>query len=76
MKVIAVSDRLRCRSTFMEQFEKVVRARPDVFALREKDLGGKDYLALAEKVSGLCRTEGVGFCVNGNPGTVAELRAG
>ncbi len=57
-KIICVTNRVLCE-TFLRQIEAVAGAHVDGIILREKDLSGVEYEALAAKVVKLCETYGV-----------------
>lgn len=62
--IIAVTDRNKSLRPFMEQFELIASARPDMIILREKDLTENEYLELAKECQIICSKNDVRMCVN------------
>jgi len=58
-EVIAVTNRLLCKTDFMEQIEKIARAGVSSMILREKDLPPDEYEALARQAMEICGRYGV-----------------
>lgn len=52
--IIAVTNRHLCQGDFIEQIEKIARAKPHALLLREKDLPEAQYLELALTCNEIC----------------------
>lgn len=56
--LLIITNRSLCQEDFLCRIEKLAKAHPKGIILREKDLSGTAYKALAEKVLGICRQHG------------------
>lgn len=65
--IICVTNRLLCRESFLLRVQRVSQACPHAIILREKDLSGAQYEALARAVLPLCVENGVPLVLNGHP---------
>ena len=74
-KIICVTNRKLCKGDFLEQIEKIAKAKPDALILREKDLETDIYAALAGKVLGICEKEDVTFIAHNFPAAAIEAGA-
>ncbi len=72
-EVLCVTDRRRCRGSFLEQLEKIAAARPAGIMLREKDLSPEAYLQLARQVKEICSRHGVPLVLHSHPAAAAAL---
>jgi len=72
--IVAVTDRHLSKIPFFEQFEKIVKARPDMIILREKDLSSEDYRSITGTCVDLSVRYGVEFCINSFTDVAAELK--
>ncbi|MBQ1192995.1 MAG: thiamine phosphate synthase [Lachnospiraceae bacterium] len=64
IKIIAITDRLRCERDFLEQIRIVAKAAPRTIILREKDLSEEEYFKLAYNVNEICKSEGVDLTIH------------
>lgn len=58
-KTIVITNRLLVQGDFLRQMKYVISLHPHAVILREKDLTDEAYEELAERMSELCRKEGV-----------------
>jgi Thiamine monophosphate synthase len=72
--IIAVTDRYLSKIPFFDQFEKIVKAGPDMIILREKDLSSKDYRSMAKTCMDISVRYGVEFCINSFTDVATELK--
>ena len=63
-KLIVITNRHLCGGDFAAQIEKVCALNPDSLVLREKDLSGGEYEALALQISKICEKHGVPFYIH------------
>jgi thiamine-phosphate pyrophosphorylase len=66
-RMMLVSDRRRCASDLVELVQAAARAGVDDVQVREKDLDGRDLLALVRAVQAAVRGTAVRVFVNGRP---------
>lgn len=71
--VIYVTDRKLCSGDFLERVGWLAKSKPHAIMLREKDLGQKEYEALAGKVKEICEKNGVRLIVNRYIETASKL---
>jgi len=72
--IIAVTDRHLSKIPFFEQFEKIVKARPDMIILREKDLSSEDYRSIAGTCMDISVRYGVKLCINSFTDVASKLK--
>lgn len=59
-KIIAFSNRKLCSGSLLDQIDIIAqKKKPDIFVLREKDMGEKEYEALAKEVIKKCEKYGI-----------------
>ena len=66
-KIICVTNRKLCPENFFDRIRRICDAGADALILREKDLSSSEYHELAEKVSEICRVNGVSFIRHSYP---------
>ena len=71
--IICVTARKLCGGDFLEQLSKIAEAAPKYIILREKDLDGPDYRALAEKAMEICQGSTTRLILHYYWGTAIEL---
>ena len=49
-EIICISNRMLCKGDFLNQIEKIAKAKPKSIVLREKDLSEEEYFHLAKQV--------------------------
>jgi len=72
--IVAVTDRHLSKIPFLDQFEKIAKAGPDMIILREKDLSSPDYRSIAETCIDISVRYGIEFCINSFTDIAAELK--
>lgn len=53
-EVLCVTNRLLCKSDFLQRIDSLAKAKPKGIILREKDLSAVEYKSLAESVLEIC----------------------
>jgi thiamine-phosphate diphosphorylase len=71
--IIYITNRKICSGDFLGRIDMLAKSRPHAIMLREKDLGQKEYEALAAKVKSICYMSGVSLIVNGHIETASKL---
>ena len=75
-EIICVTNRLLCRSGFLEQIARIAASGADGIILREKDLPESEYARLAASVMRICLEHGVRCVLHSYDKAAARLRAG
>lgn len=74
-ELICVTNRALCGEDFLTRLGRIAATHPAGIILREKDLSGPEYRALAEQVLALCRAHGVPCILHSFPDIAAQLGA-
>ena len=73
--IICITNRRLCMDEFLSRIGQIAAAHPDRIILREKDLPDRDYAALAQQVTEICRQHGVTCTLHSHPEAAQQLGA-
>lgn len=71
--LVCVTDRRLCREDFYIRLERILRNRPGLLILREKDLPDVEYRCMAKRCMALCDRYAVPLCVNSRVQIAKEI---
>ncbi len=71
--IISVSQKSISNGDFFERVEKIAKAQPDFFILREKDINIDEYNTLAKKCFEICKKYNTKLSINTNIQSAIEI---